>query len=167
MVDCQLDSLGQAKTQKKIYHILRNLPADLNSMYERILQSVKAEDENAVQIVQCMLWWLVGSLQQLCLVELMEAVMVETGRDLPNMDLRPLSGEHLLEMCSSLVCYDTETDILTLPHASVQVQSIIIAINIRFIVLARIFYFLTISREWCTMTIIFHHSHSYTDIPLA
>ncbi len=136
-------------------------------MYERILQSVEAEDEDAVQIVQRTLWWLVGSLRQLRLAELMEAVMVETGRDSPNTDLRPLSGEHLLEMCSSLVRYDAETDILTLSHASVQVRSVIIAIDIRFIIFARIFYFPTISRERCTMTTIFHHSHSYTDIPLA
>ncbi|KAK0218418.1 hypothetical protein EDD85DRAFT_990024 [Armillaria nabsnona] len=120
LVDCQLNSLGQAKSQKKIYHILANLPADLNSMYEKILQSVKVEDEDAMQIVQHTLWWLVRSLQQLCLVELMEAVMVETGRDSPNTDLKPLSGKHLLEMYSSLVHYDAKTDILTLSHASVQ-----------------------------------------------
>ncbi|PBK65282.1 hypothetical protein ARMSODRAFT_1087450 [Armillaria solidipes] len=120
LVDCQLDSLGQAKSRKKIYHILRNLPADLNSMYEKILQSIKVEDEDAVQIVQRTLWWLIGSRRQLRLAELMEAVMVESGKDSPNMDFKPLSGKHLLEMCSSLVRYDAKTDILMLSHASVQ-----------------------------------------------
>ncbi|PBK65252.1 hypothetical protein ARMSODRAFT_1022377 [Armillaria solidipes] len=116
----QLQSLAKAKFEKDIDHILQNLSTDLNLMYERILQSVKGEGWKAVQIVQHTLWWLVGSYQQLRLAELMEAVMVETGRDSPNTDLKPLSSEHLLEMCSSLVHYDAETDVLTLSHASVQ-----------------------------------------------
>ncbi|KAK0450531.1 uncharacterized protein EV420DRAFT_738406 [Desarmillaria tabescens] len=120
LVDCQLESLAKAKFEKDIDNILRNLPTDLNSMYERILQSVEGEGQGAVQIVQRMLWWLVGSHRQLRLTELMEAVMVETGRGSPNTDLKPLSGEHLLEMCSSLIRYDVKTDILVLSHASVQ-----------------------------------------------
>ncbi|KAK0450536.1 uncharacterized protein EV420DRAFT_1705069 [Desarmillaria tabescens] len=120
LVDCQLQSLAKAKFESDIDEILQNLPADLNSMYERILQSVKGEGQRAVKIVQRTLWWLVGSHRQLRLAELVEAVMVETGRDSPNRDLKPLSGEHLLEMCSSLVRYDAETDIVVLSHASVQ-----------------------------------------------
>ncbi|PBK62710.1 hypothetical protein ARMSODRAFT_980545 [Armillaria solidipes] len=120
LVDCQLQSLAKAKLEKDINNILRNLPADLNSMYERILQSVEGEGQEAVQIVRRTLWWLVGSRRQLRLAELMEAVMVETGGDSPNTDLKPLSGGHLTEMCSSLVHYDVETDVLILSHASVQ-----------------------------------------------
>ncbi|KAK0234303.1 hypothetical protein IW262DRAFT_1506498 [Armillaria fumosa] len=120
LVDCQLQSLAKAKLEKDIDKILENLPTDLNSMYERILQSVKAEGQEAAQIVQHILWWLVGSLWQLHLEEVMEAVMVEAGRGSPNLDLKPLSSEHLLEMCSSLVHHDTKTGNLTLSHASVQ-----------------------------------------------
>ncbi|KAK0436203.1 hypothetical protein EV421DRAFT_2086725 [Armillaria borealis] len=120
LVDCQLQSLVEVDFEDDIDEILRNLPADLNSMYERIFQRVKSKGKRAVKIVQHTLWWLVGSHRQLRLEELMEAVMVEAGRDSPNTDLKPLSGEHLLEMCSSLVRYDAETDILTLSHASVQ-----------------------------------------------
>ncbi len=90
-------------------------------MYERILESVEGEHQEAAQIVWRTLWWLVGSCRQLRLAELMEAILVETERDSLNIDLRPLSPEHLLEMCSSLVRYDVETDVLTLSHASVQV----------------------------------------------
>ncbi|PBK93366.1 hypothetical protein ARMGADRAFT_1030020 [Armillaria gallica] len=115
-----LQSLAKAKFESDINEILQNLPTDLNSMYERILQGVKGEGQRAVKIVQHALWWLVGSHRQLRLEEIMEAVMVEAGRDSPNTELRPLSGEHLLEMCSSLVRYDAGTDILTLSHASVQ-----------------------------------------------
>ncbi|PBK65229.1 hypothetical protein ARMSODRAFT_978355 [Armillaria solidipes] len=120
LVDCQLQSLVEVDFEDDIDEILRNLPAELNSMYERIFQRVKSKGKRAVKIVQHTLWWLVGSHRQLRLEELMEAVMVEAGRDSPNTDLKPLSGEHLLEMCSSLVRYDAETDILTLSHASVQ-----------------------------------------------
>ncbi|SJL02873.1 uncharacterized protein ARMOST_06214 [Armillaria ostoyae] len=116
----QLRSLAKAKLERDIDYILQNLPADLNSMYERILQSVEAEGQHIVKIVQRTLWWLVGSQRQLRLAELMEAVMVETGRDSPNTDLKPLSDEHLLEMCSSLVHHNAETDVLVLSHASVQ-----------------------------------------------
>ncbi|PBK65274.1 hypothetical protein ARMSODRAFT_961280 [Armillaria solidipes] len=117
LVDCQLQSLAEAKFEKEINEILQNLPADLNSMYERILQNVKEQGQEAVKRT---LWWLVGSHRQLRLAELMEAIMVETGRDSPNTDLKLLAGENLLEMCSSLVRHDAETDILTLSHASVQ-----------------------------------------------
>ncbi|KAK0431470.1 hypothetical protein EV421DRAFT_2090121 [Armillaria borealis] len=120
LVDCQLQSLAEVDFENDIDEILRNLPADLNSMCERIFQRVKSKGERAVKIVQHTLWWLVGSHRQLRLEELMEAVMVEAGRDSPNTDLKPLSGERLLEMCSSLVRHDAETDILTLSHASVQ-----------------------------------------------
>ncbi|KAK0491793.1 hypothetical protein EDD18DRAFT_1334626 [Armillaria luteobubalina] len=106
LVDCQLQSLANAKLEKDIDMILKNLPADLNSMYERILESVQGKGLEAAQILR--------------LEEVMEAVMVEAGRDSPNLDLKLLSGEHLLEMCSSLVCHDVETDIVTLSHASVQ-----------------------------------------------
>ncbi|SJL02878.1 uncharacterized protein ARMOST_06219 [Armillaria ostoyae] len=117
LVDCQLQSLAEAKFEKEIDEILQNLPTDLNSMYERILQNVKEQGQEAVKRT---LWWLVGSHRQLRLAELMEAIMVETGRDSPNTDLKLLAGENLLEMCSSLVRYDAETDVLTLSHASVQ-----------------------------------------------
>ncbi|PBK65256.1 hypothetical protein ARMSODRAFT_1052736, partial [Armillaria solidipes] len=117
LVDCQLQSLAEAKFEKEINEILQNLPADLNSMYERILQNVKEQGQEAVKRT---LWWLVGSHRQLRLAELMEAIMVETGRDSPNTDLKLLAGENLLEMCSSLVRHDAKTDILTLSHASVQ-----------------------------------------------
>ncbi|SJL02903.1 uncharacterized protein ARMOST_06244 [Armillaria ostoyae] len=103
LVDCQLQSLAKAKVEKDINNILRNLPADLNSMYERILQGVKGDGQEALH-----------------LEEVMEAVMVEAGRGSLNMDLKPLSDKHLLETCSSLVCNDTKTDILTLSHASMQ-----------------------------------------------
>ncbi|KAK0218436.1 hypothetical protein EDD85DRAFT_1029157 [Armillaria nabsnona] len=120
LVDCQLQSLVEVDFENNIDKILRNLPADLNSMYERIFERVKSKGQRAVKIVQRTLWWLVGSHWQLHLEEVMEAVMVEAGRDSLNMDLKPLSGEHLLEMCSSLIHHDTESDILTLSHASVQ-----------------------------------------------
>ncbi|KAK0431477.1 hypothetical protein EV421DRAFT_168454 [Armillaria borealis] len=120
LVDCQLQSLVEVDFENDIDEILRNLPADLNSMYERIFQRVKSKGQRAVKIVQHTLWWLVGSHRQLRLEEVMEAVMVEMGRDSLNTDLKPLSGEHLLEMCSSLVRYDTWIDRLTLSHASVQ-----------------------------------------------
>ncbi|KAK0436210.1 hypothetical protein EV421DRAFT_1716047, partial [Armillaria borealis] len=117
LVDCQLQSLAEAKFEKEIDEILQNLPTDLNSMYERILQNVKEQGQEAVKRT---LWWLVGSHRQLRLAELMEAIMVETGRDSPNTDLKLLSDKHLLEMCSSLVRHETWTDVLTLSHASVQ-----------------------------------------------
>ncbi|KAK0222481.1 hypothetical protein EDD85DRAFT_960123 [Armillaria nabsnona] len=120
LVDCQLQSLAKAKFESDIDEILQNLPTDLNSMYERILQGVEREGQRTVKIVQHTLWWLVGSHRQLRLEEVMEAVMVEAGRDSPNMGLKPLSGKHLLEMCSSMVRHDAQTDILTLSHASVQ-----------------------------------------------
>ncbi|KAK0234304.1 hypothetical protein IW262DRAFT_1452863 [Armillaria fumosa] len=120
LVDCQLQLLAEVDFESDIDQILRNLPPDLNSMYERIFEKVKLKDQRAAKIVQHTLWWLVGSLQKLHLEEVMEAVIVETGRDSPNMDLKPLSGKHLLKMCSSLVHHDTKTDNLTLSHASVQ-----------------------------------------------
>ncbi len=121
MVDCQLDSLAKAKFKKDVDNVLRNLPADLNSMYERILHNVEEEGQDAVQLVQRLLWWLVGSHRLLRLAEFMEAVMVEAGKHSPNTDLKPLSPEHFLEMCSSLVHHNTNTDILSLSHATVQV----------------------------------------------
>ncbi|PBK65266.1 hypothetical protein ARMSODRAFT_440008 [Armillaria solidipes] len=121
LVNCHLQSLAKAQVEKDIDNILRNLPADLNSMYERILQGIEGDGQ---EVVKSTLWWLVGSCRWLHLAELMEAVMVETGRDSPNTDLKPLSCECLLEMCSSLVHHDTKTDILTLSHASVQVWNV-------------------------------------------
>ncbi|KAK0450512.1 uncharacterized protein EV420DRAFT_1274625, partial [Desarmillaria tabescens] len=140
LIDCQLESLAKAKFESDIDEILQNLPADLNSMYERILQSVEEEGQRAVKIVQRTLWWLVGSHRQLRLAELMEAVTIEAGNYSPNTDLELLSGKHLLEMCSSLVRHNTKTNILVLPHASVQVRNLLTEIDIRLIVLARIFF---------------------------
>ncbi|PBK84378.1 hypothetical protein ARMGADRAFT_1000330 [Armillaria gallica] len=127
LVDCQLDSLAKAKFKKNINNILRNLPDDLNSMYERILQGVEAEEKragadgkNIVSTVRRTLWWLVGSRRGLHLAELREAIMVEKERYSPNEDFELMSDEHLLDICSSLVHYDTETDLLVLSHFSVQ-----------------------------------------------
>ncbi len=168
MVDCQLQSLVEVDFENDIDEILRNLPADLNSMYERIFERVKSKGQRAVKIVQRTLWWLVGSHRQLRLEEVMEAVMVEAGRDSLNTDLKPLSGERLLEMCSSLVRHDTESDILTLSHASVQVEHIVTAIDIRLILFARIFCSPTTSKaQRIILSTISHQCHSYTDISLA
>ncbi|PBK65236.1 hypothetical protein ARMSODRAFT_438992 [Armillaria solidipes] len=56
LVDCQLQSLAEVDFENDIDEILRNLPADLNSMYERIFQRVKSKGKRAVKIVQHTLW---------------------------------------------------------------------------------------------------------------
>jgi hypothetical protein len=118
-VQCQVDSLRKCRTDKATRQALRTLPQDLDETYERILSKVSDEDHELVR--RCLLW-LAYTRRPLTLIELCEAVVVESNIDDLDPESRLRDPHELLEILGSLVlCHEnTEESEIVLAHHSVK-----------------------------------------------
>lgn len=118
-VQCQLNSLRKCRTDKATRQALLNLPQDLDETYERILSKVSDEDYELVP--RCLLW-LAYTRRPLTLVELCEAVIVESNMDDLDPESRLRDPHDLLEILGSLVlCHEeAENAEVVLAHHSVK-----------------------------------------------
>ncbi|KAF9233735.1 hypothetical protein BU15DRAFT_79803 [Melanogaster broomeanus] len=99
-VQLQLDRLTCCHTQGDIRTVLDTLPRGLYETYDRILTEVNKKEFDG-RILKSALLWLVDSLSEL-------------GGD------KFLSSEGVLDVCGSLVSYDTKAGVVSLSHFSVK-----------------------------------------------
>lgn len=115
-VACQMDSLSSLPSDAARRKALQQLPADLYTTYDRILERVCAAGEENCNLVQRVLNWLfAGSLRSEILLE---AVSVEPESDSIDPESRP-DSEDILLTCSSLVRAGAE-ETLELAHFTVK-----------------------------------------------
>jgi hypothetical protein len=118
-VQCQLDQIRTMRTNKRILEALNNLPAGLFETYERILENIPRDD---VWFVKKTISWIIVSDRPLRLVEIVEAMAIDTQTGHLDRDSTLNDEQDLLDICSSLVEYHEVSDTVNLSHYSVQVR---------------------------------------------
>lgn len=115
-VQCQIESLISQKTPLAIEAALERVPGTLEQTYSNILARIPPEDRKLAKEV---FFWLSFSLRALSYRELCEAVIVEDDSTIINDNIRLLQDVDLLEICSSLISYDSDKQHIVLAHSSV------------------------------------------------
>jgi ankyrin repeat protein len=95
---------------------LTHLPKDLETIYNQILQRIKAREMPYAKII---LWWLMLGLQPLTIQELSIVVMFNPSTGFFDSTLALAQPEDVMQACSSLIT-STDGNIVTLAHASVK-----------------------------------------------
>ncbi|KAJ9503181.1 hypothetical protein H2202_001335 [Exophiala xenobiotica] len=121
-VQCQLDAISGLRTDAAIKQALNTLPSSLEGAYSRILRTIAPED---VIFAQRALLWLAYASTPLTLPELAAAVVLEpkglldAGGSL-DPDLALNDPADILEICGSLVSFNTLSGTARLAHHSVR-----------------------------------------------
>ena len=97
---------------------MKNLPKGLFATYDRILEKVLEDD---VEFAQKALSWILVSVRPLRLTEIVEALAVDVPSRCLDRDATLNDEQALLEICSSLVAYNEDNDVISLSHYTVQV----------------------------------------------
>ena len=64
----QIDAISECSTIRDIKATLKNLPKDMNEIYERILQKIMDKGESTAVRAEKILMWLAGSMRPLQLL---------------------------------------------------------------------------------------------------
>ena len=102
-VRCQLDSIEDCDTEKEILDTLGTLPKDLNQTYERILKKIINKDAKMAEKARRILLWLVGATRPLHILELCEAITIETEGNWLNDQYKVIDPMYVLRACGSLI----------------------------------------------------------------
>ncbi|KAG2076152.1 hypothetical protein BDR04DRAFT_1149206 [Suillus decipiens] len=113
-VQCQLDIIIACKRPSSIRKALNDLPAGLDEMYDRMIESIGESGEDEGLIAQRCLLLVTGAFIPLTLDQLNEAMMIEVGQCSLDLDLR------VTNPCRGFVTYDEKTGIVALSHLSVK-----------------------------------------------
>jgi ankyrin repeat protein len=106
-VDCQLQSLGRCIIPGSARKLLKQLPKTLYETYDRMLDSIPEENQDAVRSV---LIFMAYSVRSMTIEELADAALINVDEDYFSPDERsedPLSV--ILGLCSSLVTITNKT----------------------------------------------------------
>lgn len=115
-VQCQIDGLVVQRTPLAIKAALEAVPPTLEQTYCNILRRIPSEDR---VLAKKAFLWMAFSVRALYFEELCEAVILDEESGTVDEDARLLQPEDLLQVCSSLVSFDTEESTVVLAHSSV------------------------------------------------
>ena len=115
-VQCQIDALVVQRTPLAIKAALEAVPSTLEQTYCNILRRIPGEDRD---LAKKAFLWMAFSVRALHFEELCEAVILDEESGTVDEDARLLQPEDLLQVCSSLVSFDTKENTVVLAHSSV------------------------------------------------
>lgn len=115
-VQCQIDALVVQRTPLAIKAALEAVPPTLEQTYCNILCRIPNEDR---ALAKKAFLWMTFSVRALQFEELCEAVILDEEAGTVDEDARLLQPEDLLQVCSSLVSFDTKENTVVLAHSSV------------------------------------------------
>ena len=115
-MQCQIDGLVVQRTPLAIKAALEAVPPTLEQTYCNILRRIPSEDR---VLAKKAFLWMAFSVQALYFEELCEAVILDEKSGTVDEDARLLQPEDLLQVCSSLVSFDTKENTVVLAHSSV------------------------------------------------
>ncbi|KAG6367951.1 hypothetical protein INS49_002151 [Diaporthe citri] len=104
-VTFQLDLFSRLTTDKAIRDALRKLPRGLNKTYIQLLEEIRDENTEHVGVITKALTWIVSSLVPLTLVQLAEAISIDSGDTHPGIDKVFNDEKDLFEMLGSLIIF--------------------------------------------------------------
>ena len=115
-MQCQIDALVVQRTPLAIKAALEAVPSTLEQTYCKILRRIPDEDRD---LAKKAFLWMAFSVRALHFEELCEAVILDEASGNVDEDSRLLQPEDLLQVCSSLVSFDTKENTVVLAHSSV------------------------------------------------
>ncbi|TVY43645.1 Vegetative incompatibility protein HET-E-1 [Lachnellula subtilissima] len=118
-VACQMDYLCECTSDRDRRQALKQLPPDLPSSYERILERVNRSNKQNQRLVRNALYWIVYADEPLETTQLLQALAVQSG-DTVFDSSGITSEEELLHWCSSLVRRSRFSTGLELAHFTVK-----------------------------------------------
>ncbi|TVY52006.1 putative ankyrin repeat protein L93 [Lachnellula cervina] len=118
-VACQMDYLCECSTDRDRRDALKQLPPDLPSSYERILERVNRSNKQNQRLVRNALHWIVYAEVPLTTTEVLQALAVQSG-DTVFDSSGMTTEEELLHWCSSLVRRNQSATGLELAHFTVK-----------------------------------------------
>lgn len=116
-VQCQLDAISSLRTDAAVKRALKSLPSSLEGSYSRILQTIDAAD---VDFARRTLLWLAYAANPLSLSELSQAVVLDSNFDWLDPDAMLNDPKDVLEICGSLVAFNTSSETARIAHHSVR-----------------------------------------------
>lgn len=116
-VQCQLDEIARLRTDAALKRALNQLPSSIEGSYSRILHNIAPED---ITFAKRTLLWLAHTSTPLALPELAEAVVLEPGFNEVDPDSKLNDPNDILEICGSLVTFNTTSQTARLAHHSVR-----------------------------------------------
>ena len=117
-VSLVLQDLAKNRLSRLVLPKIRELPSDLNGIYDRILAQIDVEYTRDVYLT---LRWVVGARRPLTMQELKNALFLDLseGDHIPSdEDLAGLEDE--ISLCEPLLYHDARTDTINLYHQSVK-----------------------------------------------
>ena len=115
-MQCQIDALVVQRTPLAIKAALEAVPFTLEQTYYNILRRIPSEDRI---LAKKAFFWMAFSVRALEFEEICEAVILDEESGTVDEDARLLQPEDLLQVCSSLVSFDTKEYTVVLAHSSV------------------------------------------------
>ncbi|KAK5048507.1 hypothetical protein LTR84_005597 [Exophiala bonariae] len=116
-VQCQLDAISSLRTDAAVKKALKSLPSSLEGSYSRILQNIDLAD---VDFARRTLLWLAYAVNPLTLPELSQAVVLDSNFDWLDPDATLNDPKDVLEICGSLVSFNTVSETARIAHHSVR-----------------------------------------------
>ncbi|KAF7360542.1 hypothetical protein MVEN_00785300 [Mycena venus] len=114
-----IDSLLTKLTVKAVRDALKNMPGDLNSMYDDIMERINRQSEEDKNLARRTLSWILTADAVLHISELIEALAIEPKTN----DLDPdnvLDIGDILSVCAGLVVINEEDHLVRLIHYTAQ-----------------------------------------------
>ncbi|KAJ6538461.1 ankyrin repeat-containing domain protein [Mycena vulgaris] len=114
-----IDSLATKHTVKAVRDALNNMPDDLNSTYDRLMERINRQSEDDKKLALLTLAWVTNAKRPLRASELREALAVEHGTmELDEYSL--LDIDIILSVCAGLVIIDEADKRIRLVHYTTQ-----------------------------------------------
>lgn len=88
--------------------------------YDRILRGIEDAGDETITIAKKVLPWVIGAVRPLRLREISDAIMVSPRHFKYDRDVELVDPTVILEICSSLLHYESRTGYVTIAHFSVQ-----------------------------------------------
>ncbi|KAJ6531033.1 hypothetical protein B0H19DRAFT_1273269 [Mycena capillaripes] len=114
-----IDSIMKKHTVKAVRDALKNMPGDLNSTYDEVMERINRQSEDDRNLALRTLSWISKAETVLHFSELIEALAIEPGTT----DLDPdnlLELDIILSVCAGLVVMDEEDKLVRLIHYTAQ-----------------------------------------------
>ncbi|KAJ7879052.1 ankyrin repeat-containing domain protein [Mycena olivaceomarginata] len=114
-----IDSLTTKNTIRAVRECLKNMPSNLNSTYDEVLERINRQREDDTNLAYRALAWIANAKRLLRPSELREALAVEAGTT----ELDPenvLDMDTILSVCEGLVIVNAEDDRVRLIHYTTQ-----------------------------------------------
>jgi ankyrin repeat domain-containing protein 50 len=114
-----VDSLARKHNRKQVRDALRNLPEDLNDIYNGTMDRICTQDRDDVRLAKRILSWISYALRPLSVREIQHALATSPGDT--ELDEEALLDEDLLiSVCAGIVTIDQKSRIIRLVHYTAQ-----------------------------------------------